>query len=353
VNLRPDSPTTPEMVRWAFHTILGHYVVSDEIVGSHQALFPRFRDLCEGLKNSNEFATSYGPRSGGVLLRTEELALVVEMAIPQLPAEPGWYTDFLGVRTRLSFQPPGHDWLDARFLPIPTAGLIQFHDAQEWGGTLRAAIDARARGRFVAYELGAGWGPWVATVARLAQRLGLEPSLCAVEADAGHLEFIHTHFQDNDLPLESCRLIQAVVGAADGTAWFPAITDSASNYGASASFDATLADAPAGMIPLPCLSLRTLLRDETVVDLIHCDIQGAEADTMAAGIDVLSAKVRRIVIGTHGRGIEERLFHLFTGAGWRLEDDKACRMIPDFQPGDPYSLAADGVQVWRNRNPAV
>lgn len=348
--IRPDSPTTPEMVRWAFLTILGHHVVSDPVIEAHQRVFPRFKELCEGIKDSEEFARVYGPRSGQVLLGTAELSLLAELAIVPPPPEPGWYTDFLGVRTRLSFQPPGHEWLDGRHLPVPTSGRVQFHDAQEWGGTLRAAIDARPSGRFVVYELGAGWGPWVATAARLAQRLGLQPSLVAVETDAGHLEFIRTLFADNDLPMEHCRLIQAAAGAADGTAWFPRLANPAHDYGGSAIFEAAAGE---GMIAVPCLSVATLLRDETLVDLIHCDIQGAEAETMAAGIEVLSAKVRRIVIGTHGRGIEERLYHLFTGAGWRLEEDKACRLNPDFQPGDPYPLAADGVQVWRNRNPAV
>lgn len=338
------------MVHWAFSTILGHPTVTDDVVRHHQEGFPRFHDLCEGLKNSAEFAVSYGPRSGSILLGAAELGLLAEMAIVPPAPGPGFYMDFLGVRTRLSFQPGGHDWLDGRLLPVPTSGVIQYHDAQEWGGTLRAAIDARPTGRFVVYELGAGWGPWVGAAARLAQRLGLEPSLVAVEADAGHLGFIRTLFEDNELPLESCRLIQAAVGAADGTAWFPILADPASHYGLAASFDG--AGGP-GMAEVPSLSLATLLRDETRVDLIHCDIQGAEDETMAAAIDVLTAKVRRIVIGTHGRGIEERLFYLFTGAGWLLEDDKACRMIPTYRPGDPYSLQADGVQVWLNRNPAL
>ncbi len=348
-NLRPDSATTPEMVRWAFHTILGHYSVSDHVVEVHQRIFPTFHQLCEGIKDSAEFAATYGPRSGQVLLGGAELALLHDLPVKPVPVEPGWYTDFLGIRTRLSFQPAGHEWLDARFLPVPTSGLIQFHDAQEWGGVLRAAIDARPTGRFVAFELGAGWGPWVSTVARLAQLMGLAPSLVAVEADAGHLDFIRTHFADNGLPMESCRLIQAVAGAMDGTAWFPMLANSAEDYGASASF----ADAPAGMLPVPSISLATLLRDETRVDLIHCDIQGAEAETMAAGIDEVSAKVRRIVVGTHGRAIEEQLYYLFTGAGWRLEDDKACLLQPDYKPGDLYTLRADGVQVWLNRNPAL
>ena len=106
---------------------------------------------------------------------------------------------------------------------------------------------------------------------------------------------------------------------------------------------------PVNPVPPFRCAATSLLRDEPRVDLIHCDIQGAEADTMEAAMDALNARVVRIVIGTHGRGIEERLFHLFTGADWRLEDDKACLLQPDYRRGDPYILRADGVQVWRNR----
>lgn len=63
LSTRPDSVTSPEMVRWAFRTILGHHVVSDDVVRRHQQAFPRFDQLCEALKDSNEFAVLYGPRS--------------------------------------------------------------------------------------------------------------------------------------------------------------------------------------------------------------------------------------------------------------------------------------------------
>ena len=39
----------------------------------------------------------------------------------------------------------------------------------------------------------------------------------------------------------------------------------------------------------------------------------------------------------------------FTGADWRLEDDKACLLQPNYQRGDTHILRANGVQVWRNR----
>lgn len=323
------TPTTPEMVRWAFHCILGHEQVTELTVAHHRALLPHFGALCEALKDSSEFALRYGPRGYRPLLRQAELALLDELAIRPGQPRAGFYLDFLGVQTRVSHQPPGHGWLDGAYLGPPTTDRLRLHDHQEWGGLLRAAIDARQTGRFVVVELGAGWGPWVSAGARLAVLLGLEPALTAVEADAGHLDFLRSHFADNDLPIERCRLVQAAAGAADGTAARRDRVDGA-------------------MLEVPCISLETLLADESRIDLLHSDIQGSELEIMAAAIDVLNAKVRRIVIGTHGRSIEDGLFHLFTASGWLLEDDLACRMRPDHRPGDPSMLEARGVQVWVN-----
>ena len=348
--IRPDSPTTPEMVRWAFLTILGRPIEDEEGIRQHQQLFPTLRLLCEGLKDSVEFSLVFGPRGGRLLIGAEEQALLAELAIETPAPTPGWFTDVLGLRTRLSFLPGGHDWLDGAILPVPRFGAPQLHEAEEWGGTLRAAAAARPTGRFVVYELGSGWGPWVAAGARLAQGLGLQPSLLAVDTDAGHLSFTRTLFADNRLPLEKCRLLQAAVGAAEGTAWFPALADPAGDYGSVATFNVAEAERPEGMIAVPSVTIASLLEDESRVDLIHCDIQGAEADAMAASIDALNAKVCRVVIGTHARDIEERLFRLFTAANWNLEDDKACLLRPDYRPGDPYPLLADGVQVWVNRS---
>ena len=338
------------MVRWAFLTILGRPIEDEDGIRSHQEMFPTFELLCEGMKDSVEFSLIYGPRHGKVLLGAPERALVTELAIEPAAVEPGWFGDFLGVRTRMAFLPGGHDWLDGTILAAPRFGAPQLHEAEEWRGILRAAAEARPTGRFVVYELGSGWGPWVAAGARLAQGLGLEPSLVAVDTDAGHLDFTRTLFADNGLPLDRCRLIQAAVGAANGTACFPKLDDPAGDYGAVARFDLDGEGCPEGMISVPSVTIAALLQEESRVDLIHCDIQGAEAEAMAASIAVLNAKVCRIVIGTHARAIEERLFHLFTGAGWDLEDDRACLLRPDYRPGHPHPLLADGVQVWVNRN---
>ncbi len=72
------------------------------------------------------------------------------------------------------------------------------------------------------------------------------------------------------------------------------------------------------------MSLTTLLAGFARVDIIHCDIQGAEADVISAALPRMTRVVRRIVVGTHSRGIEDRLFGAFLDSGWRIESETAC-----------------------------
>jgi hypothetical protein len=77
-----------------------------------------------------------------------------------------------------------------------------------------------------------------------------------------------------------------------------------------------------------------------------CDIQGAEASLLANAIDLVSARVKRIVVGTHSFEIERKLVRLFSKHGWVSEGISACMMRED--NGRPV-LVHDGAQVWRNR----
>jgi hypothetical protein len=102
---------------------------------------------------------------------------------------------------------------------------------------------------------------------------------------------------------------------------------------------------PARTERLRCYSIGTLLRPFEFVDLVHIDIQGHEYVVLAAARDVLKKKVKRIVVGTHGREIEERLFEEMSTAGWLLEAEESCLYR---QLSGRMSLWRDGCQVWRN-----
>jgi hypothetical protein len=86
------------------------------------------------------------------------------------------------------------------------------------------------------------------------------------------------------------------------------------------------------------------MRDYGQVDLIHCDIQGAEANLFADTIEMVSTKVKRVVIGTHSFETDRRLGSL-SQHGWDLEGINVCEMIED---GERLVVALDGLQVWKN-----
>ena len=52
-----------------------------------------------------------------------------------------------------------------------------------------------------------------------------------------------------------------------------------------------------------------------------------------------------MVIGTHSRQIEGRLFDALLGAGWRLEIERPAMI--NLESGTPV-VRVDGVQGWRN-----
>jgi hypothetical protein len=104
-------------------------------------------------------------------------------AAPQ-PA-PGFVTDFLGVRMRTSSLWNEAKYMDGRVegLPIPQSF---FAEAIEWIGLLKSVLSARER--FVAMELGAGWGSWLVGGAVAGRLRGINAvRLLGVQADPGRV----------------------------------------------------------------------------------------------------------------------------------------------------------------------
>jgi len=198
--------------------------------------------------------------------------------------------------------------------------------------------------------------------------------LVGVEASKGHYEYMHTHFVDNGLDPGQHWLIHGIVGPADGVAEFPVLPQPDADWGAAAIF----ANGHAGngsskrwrdlrpwrAIPdmirswarnpassarpterLPCFSLATLLRPYPRVDLVHFDIQGDEYRVVASSLDILKQKVKRMVVATHTRSIEQELLDDLPFHSWVLEADEASKYR---QHGQGVIQYMDGCQVWRN-----
>jgi FkbM family methyltransferase len=162
-----------------------------------------------------------------------------------------------------------------------------------------------------------------------------DTSLVAVEASAAHCEFIRQHLKDNGLVESDVEIINALIDVEDGSAHLSSVGEARENYGAQKVDEGA---------PIRSVGLGGLLHRLGRVDVVHCDIQGAEGDVLEKTIGPLSATTRRIIVGTHSRAIEDRLFRLFEG-GWLLENEKPCQLM--ISGGRPR-LAADGEQIWSN-----
>src|SRR5258705_2698284 len=156
---------------------------------------------------------------------------------------------------------------------------------------------AAARDRFVFVELGAGFGRWLIRALKLATEWrGLTSLGVAVEAEPQHFAFMQQHLCDNAVPGESVRLVQAAIDARDGVG--PFATGRPSDW-----YGQSIARKPreGPTIDVPALTLETLLPQTAVdiVDLVHMDVQKAEAVIVPASRETLRARVRRGWVGIH------------------------------------------------------
>jgi len=328
-----------EAVIWAYRLLLGREPEDIQIISEHlRHIFPK--DL-EAVRRYFKMTDEYRQLpENGIDPVKHLLSNVGEpwRDMTSYPREQGFFRDLFGVRTRLSYLPlyyaqysggiPGDFGLD--HLPM--------HDAVELSGMLKAA--ETAVGQFTIMELGAGWGPWIVMGAAIARRQRMPFRLIAIEGSDEHVGFIHSHLRDNDVDPAEHKILHGVVGAIDGTAMFQRM--SSIDYGATVGEDTLDA---AAFDNLPSYAVATLLRNEPIVDILHCDIQGHEMKALGAGIEALDARVRRLVVGTHSRNIEHDLHELFAAHSWHLEGDMACvnKVI-----NDKPVLWVDGAQYWAN-----
>lgn len=264
----------------------------------------------------------------------------------------GFVTDFLGGLTRLNFL-EGLTRLDGAVEPVPwPAG--NFHaETAEWLGVLKCVLSARSKWRIL--ELGAGFGAWMVSSGLAARQKGiLDILLYGVEADEGHIEFMHQHLSDNGFNPSEHHIISGVVGPEDGEAkWAAAIDPSAFYGGRAVIVDSVKALSPAfpGLRTVKVFGINGLLAREPIWDLVHIDIQGDEGKICHAGIGEMTKKVKWVVVGTHGREMDGTVMKIFHEAGWSLENEKPS-LLAGHQIGRALELmmSMDGVQVWRNPN---
>ena len=333
-------------IRDAYLGLFNRNPESDAVVTAHAANFNSVADMLRAFVQTEEFWCKHPRRTELEMvfdgLAADDEPLLARHLVRSAP-EAEFVKNFLGVRTRVSHAGAFASLGGRCFNDIPTR-LQDYHaEPVEFVGTLRA-IEAGA-GPFVGVELGAGWGSWAVTAGHVARKMGRTPiKLYAVEGNDRKIANIRTHMADNGFNPDDHVQVSAVIGARDGFALFP-ITEATEGWGSSAIFTEEDADRP-GYERVRSISLETLLKDEALVDFIHFDVQGAEAEAVAAAIDTLTAKVRYMVIGTHGRTIEGRLIDTLRPRGWILENEQPARNRHGRNGVE--ILVADGTQVWRN-----
>jgi FkbM family methyltransferase len=285
-----------------------------------------------------------------------DVRLIESFKVPAREPSPGFIVDFLGVRTRVtSLAGPQRTWEGVIDIPVPG----DYHaEAIEYVGLLKSV--SRAKGRFVALELGAGWGPWLVGGAAAARARGItEIRLYGVEADPAHYEFMVQHFLDNGLDPSRQVLIKAAAGLERGTARWPKIADAANDWGsrparldggeANQQDSAYLGHLLDEYIEVDIVPVREILEREARWDLVHIDVQGWERLVCEGALDQLNARVAHMVIGTHSRKLDGDLVDLFHREGWTLEHEKPSRFtyVRGVALLDSMNQA-DGTQVWRN-----
>jgi FkbM family methyltransferase len=284
----------------------------------------------------------------------EDLALFDQFLVASEPRS-GFFTDFLGGRTRISSLYDAVSGLDGQVggPPIPQ----DFHaEAVEWIGLLKTAISAT--GRYIAMEWGAGWAPWLIAGGLAARSRGISDiKLYGVEADPAHFEGMTQHFEDNGFRPQDHVLLQAAVGASAGTARWPKEPDPRNAWGTrpvredgGKQVDQNyLHGRVEEFLDVDILAGTDLLRREPLWDMVHIDIQGWEGEVCRSCIDLLSERVKWVIIGVHSRLLDAELLTLFHGSGWQLEHEKPTRFtyIAEHKSFEAMTTI-DGTQVWKN-----
>ena len=181
--------------------------------------------------------------------------------------EPGFYYDFLGVRT------PHALYAAAAVGGAAYSGFAQpnerfLHSPRGMAGMPQCGRGGA--GQIVAVELGAGWGPWLVAAYAAARRRGIRNiKLVGVEGLPEHVEMMRQHFIDNGIGRATTPSIRRR-GTRDGTAGFP-IWKTTWPRGARKRHSRKRSRRT---VPVPCISLASLLAPFAYVDFIHCDIQG-------------------------------------------------------------------------------
>ena len=346
--MRP-TPTTREDVISAYNLLLGREPESEDAINHHLSNSQTNVNLIRNVISSPEFLDRIPPTEGSRFFHfnasIDVKRIVLSHANPARAPLSAHYVNFLGVAIPVKVFPFLADkggQLDS--VPIPA----NFHaDMAEWAAALRA-VDL-AKDRFVMLELGCGWGCWMCNTGVAAKARGLARQLIGIEGDVKHLAFARATMAANGISTNEYTLLKGIAASRPGYALFPNNQEE-DNWGKEPIFDVSESESEKQLASgkyerLRMVSLREAMGNHAKLDLIHMDIQGGEGALVSECIDLLTERVRYLVIGTHSRSIEGQLLDMLLRVGWELEVERPA--IFQLLNGNPVTTV-DGVQGWRN-----
>lgn len=359
MRMAPRPTVSADDVCRAYQLLFGRDPESDQVIEVHRQQNPDVWSLLRGLMTSPEFAA----RAEDFVRPCTTLdwtALRARFEQREPPTRPGYVTDFLGLHTHESYLARGAVARDGRIDGLPVAGDAQC-SISEWAAGLRGVELGRAD--FVAVELGAGWGAWMAILCRAARIRGAT-SIRAVgcEADPGHCQMLRHHLEVNGFRPDEYRLFEGAVAPSRGVALFPVSSDSSQDWGMRPIFCRSDREADAVLHSstqladyrgfaferfqrVNCYALVDIFAGLDHVDVMHVDVQGSEFDLVSQNLDLLTKRVGYLILGTHTRHVEGLLIDLLSRSGWRLELEEPCSF--ELHSGR-FAPLVDGVQGWRN-----
>jgi len=182
----------------------------------------------------------------------------------------------------------------------------------------------------------------------LAKRLAPALTIHAVEPLAQHRAFFAENIRLNRLDLTAFTIHEQAVGLTHGKSWFVEqdygsvlLRSGPPNpvpvTGLFRKLLATLGVGPRQTDPLAERMVETTTLDTLVgaigriVNLVHMDVQGLEADVLRGGARVIGmGRVETFLIGTHGRDVHRECVEELAGYGYMIECSEAeARDQPD------------------------
>ncbi len=270
-------------------------------------------------------------------------------------------TDALGCKTTAPSEAIARAAIANGPVPAPSDGWHA--EAIEYASLLYAFERRADVKRFTVFELGAGWGPWIAYAGVLGRQYGVpEVNLIGVEASDSQFKRLKQHLELNRLRPRGWRNDTHVGGTraflVHGAAWhtdtelyFPKRSPG-HDMGAAVSTARHPRDYRGMRAPherVRAYSVPRLMARFGVVDYMHIDIQGAENSLLQASLDALRAHVRVLFVATHSRKVEGDLLDLLFMNGWKLRAEKPCRFFLNSNaPTLEGRVDLDGAQVWLN-----